>query len=53
MIGQWVEPAGNVQLSAASGRDVIEMICRAARRPFVTNVPDGAGRRVMAEGMKG
>jgi phytoene dehydrogenase-like protein len=34
MIGQWVEPAGNVQLSAASGRDVIEMICRKDRHVF-------------------
>jgi phytoene dehydrogenase-like protein len=35
-IGQWVEPAGNVQLSAASGRDVMEMICREQGREFVT-----------------
>jgi phytoene dehydrogenase-like protein len=34
MIGQWVEPGGNVQLSAASGRDVIKEICRAEDRPF-------------------
>jgi phytoene dehydrogenase-like protein len=27
MIGQWVEPGGNVELSAASGRDVIKDIC--------------------------
>lgn len=36
MIGQWVEPGGNVELSAASGRDVIKDICRAAGRPFRT-----------------
>lgn len=36
LIGQWVEPAGNVQLSAASGRDAIEMMCRAHAREFVT-----------------
>jgi hypothetical protein len=36
LIGQWVEPAGNVQLSAASGRDLLEMICRADGKPFVT-----------------
>jgi phytoene dehydrogenase-like protein len=36
MIGQWVEPAGNVQLSAASGRDVMEMICRRRRQEFAT-----------------
>jgi phytoene dehydrogenase-like protein len=28
MAGQWVEPGGNVELSAASGRDVIKDICR-------------------------
>jgi hypothetical protein len=27
MCGQWVEPGGNVVLSAASGRDVIKDIC--------------------------
>lgn len=36
MIGQWVEPGGNVQLAAASGRDALEMLCRADGRPFVT-----------------
>lgn len=39
MIGQWVEPGGNVQLSAASGRDVLETICQSDQRPFVTTVP--------------
>jgi phytoene dehydrogenase-like protein len=36
MIGQWVEPGGNVHLAAASGRDVVEMLCREAGAPFVT-----------------
>ncbi len=36
MIGHWVEPGGNVQLSAASGRDAIKAICQAEGRPFVT-----------------
>jgi phytoene dehydrogenase-like protein len=36
MIGQWVEPGGNVELSAASGRDVIKDLCQAAGRPFRT-----------------
>jgi phytoene dehydrogenase-like protein len=36
LIGQWIEPGGNVQLAAASGRDAVEMICRAEERPFVT-----------------
>ncbi|MFN8486197.1 MAG: NAD(P)/FAD-dependent oxidoreductase [Caldilineaceae bacterium] len=39
MIGQWVEPSGNVQLSAAAGRDLLETICRADQRPFMTSVP--------------
>lgn len=41
MIGQWVEPGGNVELSAASGRDVIKDICRADRRPFLPEEKDG------------
>lgn len=36
MIGQWVEPGGNVELAAGSGRDVIKEICRAQGRPFLT-----------------
>ena len=35
MCGQWVEPGGNVELSAASGRDVVKDICQAQGRPFV------------------
>ena len=38
MIGQWVEPGGNVELSAASGRDVIKDICRAEGLDFRTSV---------------
>jgi len=34
MAGQWVEPGGNVELSAASGRDVIADICRDEGVPF-------------------
>jgi phytoene dehydrogenase-like protein len=36
MIGQWVEPGGNVELAAGSGRDVIKDICEAEERPFLT-----------------
>lgn len=39
MIGQWVEPGGNVQLAAASGRDVLETICRKCGRGFTTTLP--------------
>ena len=34
MIGQWVEPGGNVELSCASGRDVIKAICHERGLPF-------------------
>lgn len=44
MIGQWVEPAGNVQLSAASGRDLLEVICKRFGRAFVTERPPAASR---------
>ncbi len=42
-IGQWVEPGGNVQLAAASGRDVVELLCREAGRPFLTRAPAAVG----------
>jgi phytoene dehydrogenase-like protein len=34
MIGQWVEPGGNIELSAASGRDVLKDICKLDGREF-------------------
>jgi phytoene dehydrogenase-like protein len=37
MIGQWVEPAGNVELSVASGRDVIKDLCKMEGREFVVD----------------
>lgn len=43
MIGQWVEPGGNVQLSAASGRDAMELICQQAGQSFVTTKPAPKG----------
>lgn len=36
MIGQWVEPGGNVELAAASGRDVLKDICALDSKPFVS-----------------
>ncbi len=36
MVGQWVEPGGSVELSAASGRDAIKDMCREDDRPFAT-----------------
>ena len=40
MIGQWVEPGGNVELSCGSGRDVIKDICRELDREFVTEIEE-------------
>jgi phytoene dehydrogenase-like protein len=37
MIGHWVEPGGGVDLSTASGRDVIKDICRLEDRQFNTD----------------
>ncbi len=39
MAGQWVEPGGTVSLAAASGRNVIQLICAQDKRPFRTNLP--------------
>lgn len=39
LAGQWVEPGGSLPLAAISGRNVIQMICRADGRPFVTTTP--------------
>ncbi len=36
MAGQWVEPGGTVTLAAASGKNVIQMICEQDGRPFRT-----------------
>ena len=36
MAGHWVEPGGSVPVVAMSGRNVIQLICAADRRPFVT-----------------
>lgn len=38
MIGQWVEPGGNVELSAGSGRDAIKDLCDREGREFVTGL---------------
>jgi phytoene dehydrogenase-like protein len=40
-IGHWVEPGGNVELSCASGRDVIKDICEAYGQEFATGLTKG------------
>ena len=37
--GQWVEPGGMVPMAAISGRNVVQLLCRADGRPFVTSAP--------------
>jgi phytoene dehydrogenase-like protein len=39
MTGQWVEPGGGVPNAAMSGRNVIQIICKRDKKPFVTKVP--------------
>jgi phytoene dehydrogenase-like protein len=38
MAGQWVEPGGTVAFVAISGRNVIQLICKQDKKPFVTKV---------------
>ncbi|MGD9346313.1 MAG: NAD(P)/FAD-dependent oxidoreductase [Candidatus Aminicenantes bacterium] len=39
MAGQWVEPGGGVPGAAMSGRNVIQIICKRDKKPFVTRLP--------------
>jgi phytoene dehydrogenase-like protein len=39
MAGHWVEPGGTVTLAAASGRDVIQLVCHRDGVPFRTSTP--------------
>jgi len=39
LIGQWVEPGGGVPTAAISGRNVIQIICKRDKKPFVATVP--------------
>lgn len=39
MTGQWVEPGGGIPTAAASGRKVMQLICKTDHRPFKTAVP--------------
>jgi phytoene dehydrogenase-like protein len=39
MAGQWVEPGGGVSTVAMSGRNVIQIICKWDKRPFMTTIP--------------
>jgi phytoene dehydrogenase-like protein len=39
MAGHWVEPGGTVSLAAASGKNVIQLICAEDGRPFTASIP--------------
>jgi phytoene dehydrogenase-like protein len=39
MAGQWVEVGGGVPFVAASGRNVLQLVCKRDNNPFVTNTP--------------
>ncbi len=41
MTGHWVEPGGSVPVVAMSARGVVQRICRADGKPFVTHSPTG------------
>jgi phytoene dehydrogenase-like protein len=36
MVGQWVAPGGGLPPAVSTGRHVIQMLCRADNKPFVT-----------------
>ncbi|MCL4860352.1 MAG: NAD(P)/FAD-dependent oxidoreductase [Caldilineaceae bacterium] len=42
MAGQWVEPGGSAPIVAMSGRNVVQLICHADGRPFITTTPQAA-----------
>ena len=39
MVGQWVEPGGGLPTAAYSGRNVIQIMCKADKKAFATSVP--------------
>jgi phytoene desaturase len=43
MAGQWVEPGGGVPTALMSGRQLVQILCDGAGKPFVTPAPPSAG----------
>jgi len=39
MAGQWVEPGGGLPRAAFSGRNVVQILCKRDKKPFVTTIP--------------
>ena len=40
MVGQWVEPGGGTPAVAASGRNVIQVMCKRDKRKFTASTPE-------------
>ncbi len=45
MAGQWLIPGGGLPNALKTGRDVVQMICRASRKDFRASVPKGVSAR--------
>lgn len=41
MVGQWTAPFTGTVGAALSGRQLVQILCKKARRPFLTEVPGG------------
>jgi phytoene dehydrogenase-like protein len=39
MAGQWVQPGGGIPSGAITGRQVIQVMCKRDRKPFVATIP--------------
>jgi phytoene dehydrogenase-like protein len=39
MAGQWVEPGGSLPVTAMSGRNVRQVICKQDKKEFVASTP--------------
>jgi phytoene dehydrogenase-like protein len=39
MVGQWTTPYAGVPMSALSGRQLVQLLCKRSGRPFVTSTP--------------
>ena len=39
MAGQWVEPGGGLPSAAMSGRNVMQLLCKRDKKPFLTQIP--------------
>ena len=39
MAGQWVEPGGGLPPAAFSGRNVVQVLCKRDKKPFLTKIP--------------